>query len=61
MRFTTPVTILIGENGAGKSTLVEAIAALSGYDEAGGGKGYLASHHGYPFSNPDGLAECPLA
>ncbi|WP_156461619.1 AAA family ATPase, partial [Aliiruegeria sabulilitoris] len=30
LRFTTPVTILIGENGTGKSTLVEAIAALSG-------------------------------
>ncbi len=40
LRFTSPVTILIGEDGTGKSTLVEAIAALSGYDEAGGGKGY---------------------
>ncbi|MET0191088.1 MAG: AAA family ATPase [Pseudonocardia sediminis] len=26
LRFTTPVTVLVGENGAGKSTLVEAIA-----------------------------------
>jgi predicted ATPase len=40
--FTAPVTIIIGENGTGKSTLVEAIAALAGYDEAGGGKGYRA-------------------
>lgn len=43
--FTTPVTIFIGENGSGKSTLIEAIAALSGYDEAGGGKGYAAVDH----------------
>lgn len=45
LRFTTPVTILIGENGSGKSTLIEAIAALSGYDEAGGGKGYRPLDH----------------
>ncbi len=45
LRFTTPVTILVGENGTGKSTLVEAIAALSGYDEAGGGKGYRPVDH----------------
>jgi predicted ATPase len=43
--FTTPVTILMGENGVGKSTLIEAIAALAGYDEAGGGKGYRAVDH----------------
>jgi len=43
--FTTPVTIIIGENGTGKSTLIEAIAALSGYDEAGGGKGYRPVDH----------------
>jgi predicted ATPase len=45
LEFTTPVTILVGENGTGKSTLVEAIAALSGYDEAGGGKGYRPVDH----------------
>lgn len=43
--FTAPVTIIIGENGTGKSTLVEAIAALAGYDEAGGGKGYRPVDH----------------
>src|ERR1700761_7324701 len=43
--FTTPVTIIVGENGTGKSTLIEAIAALSGYDEAGGGKGYRPVDH----------------
>lgn len=45
LQFSTPVTILVGENGTGKSTLVEAIAALSGYDEAGGGKGYRPVDH----------------
>ncbi|OCW58743.1 AAA family ATPase [Hoeflea olei] len=45
LRFSTPVTILIGENGTGKSTLVEAIAALCGFDEAGGGKGYRPVDH----------------
>ena len=45
LEFSTPVTILVGENGTGKSTLVEAIAALSGYDEAGGGKGYRPVDH----------------
>lgn len=43
--FTTPVTILSGENGAGKSTIIEALAALAGYDEAGGGKGYRPVDH----------------
>lgn len=45
LNFTTPVTIVVGENGTGKSTLIEAIAALSGYDEVGGGKGYRPVDH----------------
>jgi predicted ATPase len=45
LSFTTPVTIIVGENGTGKSTLVECIAALCGYDEAGGGKGYRPVDH----------------
>ncbi|NBZ89607.1 AAA family ATPase [Stagnihabitans tardus] len=45
LTFQSPVTILTGENGSGKSTLVEALAALSGYDEAGGGKGYRPVDH----------------
>ncbi len=45
LEFKSPVTIIIGENGTGKSTLIEAIAALSGYDESGGGKGYKPVDH----------------
>lgn len=45
MQFTTPVTIIVGENGTGKSTLLEAIAGLAGYDQAGGGKGYMPEDH----------------
>src|ERR1700759_4054424 len=40
-----PITIIAGENGTGKSTLLEGIAALAGYDEAGGGKGYRPVDH----------------
>lgn len=40
-----PVTIIAGENGVGKSTLLEAIAALAGFDEAGGGPGYRPVDH----------------
>lgn len=43
--FDHPVTILVGENGTGKSTLIEAVAAIAGYDEAGGGKGYAPVDH----------------
>ena len=45
LEITTPITIIVGENGTGKSTLIEAIAALAGYDEAGGGKGYQPVDH----------------
>lgn len=45
LEFAQPVTIIVGENGTGKSTLIEAIAALAGYDEAGGGKGYRPVDH----------------
>jgi predicted ATPase len=43
--FDRAVTIIVGENGTGKSTLLEGIAALAGYDEAGGGKGYAPVDH----------------
>ncbi|MDJ0343262.1 AAA family ATPase [Streptomyces sp. H10-C2] len=40
LRFTTPVTFLVGENGSGKSTLVEALAEGFGLDSYGGRAGY---------------------
>jgi predicted ATPase len=43
--FDRAITIIAGENGTGKSTLLEGIAALAGYDEAGGGKGYMPVDH----------------
>jgi len=43
--FEHAITIIVGENGTGKSTLLEGIAALAGYDEAGGGKGYMPVDH----------------
>jgi predicted ATPase len=43
--FDRAITIIVGENGAGKSTMLEGIAALAGYDEAGGGKGYRPVDH----------------
>jgi predicted ATPase len=45
VEFEKPITIIIGENGTGKSTVLEGIAALAGYDEAGGGKGYRPVDH----------------
>ena len=45
LEFDRAVTIIVGENGTGKSTLLEGIAVLSGYDEAGGGKGYRTVDH----------------
>jgi predicted ATPase len=45
LSFEKPITIIVGENGTGKSTLLEGIAALAGYDDAGGGKGYRPVDH----------------
>src|ERR1700681_2862430 len=45
LTFACAATIMVGENGTGKSTLLEGIAALAGYDEAGGGKGYAPVDH----------------
>nr|WP_136626247.1 AAA family ATPase [Bradyrhizobium macuxiense] len=45
LRFDKAITIIVGENGTGKSTLLEGIAALAGYDDAGGGKGYMPVDH----------------
>jgi predicted ATPase len=45
LEFERAITIIVGENGTGKSTLLEGIAALAGYDDAGGGKGYMPVDH----------------
>lgn len=45
LEFDKSITIIAGENGSGKSTLLEGIAALAGYDDAGGGKGYAPVDH----------------
>ena len=45
INFDQAITIIVGENGTGKSTMLEGIAALAGYDEAGGGKGYRPVDH----------------
>jgi predicted ATPase len=45
LSFDHPITIIVGENGTGKSTLLEGIAALAGFDEAGGARGYNAVDH----------------
>jgi predicted ATPase len=45
LTFEKPITIIVGENGTGKSTLLEGVAAMAGYDDAGGGKGYMPVDH----------------
>jgi predicted ATPase len=45
LSFDQRITIIVGENGVGKSTLLEGIAAMAGYDQAGGGKGYMPVDH----------------
>jgi predicted ATPase len=45
LAFERAITIIVGENGTGKSTILEGIAALAGYDDAGGGKGYRPVDH----------------
>jgi predicted ATPase len=45
LEFDHAITIIVGENGTGKSTLLEGIAKLAGYDDAGGGKGYMPVDH----------------
>jgi predicted ATPase len=45
LRFERAITIIVGENGTGKSTLLEGVAALAGFDGAGGGKGYRPIDH----------------
>jgi predicted ATPase len=48
LRFTTPITFLVGENGSGKSTLLEALAWSAGFSGQGGNRSnaYSASDDG---------------
>ena len=46
LRFTHPITIIIGNNGVGKSTLLEGIATEYGFPRAGGA--YTVSTSGPP-------------
>ena len=55
LAFDAPVTIIVGENGTGKSTLLEGIAVLSGFDEAGGGPGYMPVDHSKALEENGGL------
>jgi len=43
LKFSHPVTFLIGENGAGKSTLLEAIAVACGLNPEGGSRNFRFS------------------
>ncbi|OII63047.1 ABC transporter [Streptomyces sp. CC53] len=45
LRFSAPVTFLVGENGSGKSTLVEALAEGFGLDSWGGSHGWRYASH----------------
>jgi predicted ATPase len=45
LSFDRSITTIVGENGTGKSTFLEGIAVLAGYDEAGGGMGYMPVDH----------------
>lgn len=47
IRFEKSITIVVGENGTGKSTLLEGIAALAGFDDAGGAPGYKPVDHSH--------------
>src|SRR4051794_20339210 len=54
LSFDKAITIIVGENGTGKSTLLEGIAVLAGYDEAGGGKGYMTVDHSWALQKMGG-------
>lgn len=45
LKFTSPITFLVGDNGTGKSTLLEAIAIAYGFNPEGGTLNYRFSTH----------------
>src|SRR5947199_249770 len=60
LSFDKAITIIVGENGTGKSTLLEGIAVLAGYDEAGGGKGYMTVDHSWALEKMGGQLSSAL-
>jgi predicted ATPase len=60
LSFDRAITIIVGENGIGKSTLLEGIAVLAGFDEAGGGKGYMPVDHSRAFEAMGGTLSSAL-
>lgn len=60
LSFDHAITIIVGENGTGKSTLLEGIAVLAGYDEAGGGKGYMPVDHSHALEKMGGSLSSAL-
>ncbi|WOH47396.1 AAA family ATPase [Bradyrhizobium sp. sBnM-33] len=60
LSFNKAITIIVGENGTGKSTLLEGIAVLAGYDEAGGGKGYMPVDHSKALEKMGGMLSTAL-
>ena len=60
LSFDRAITIIVGENGTGKSTLLEGIAVLAGYDEAGGGKGYMPVDHSLALEKMGGTLSTAL-
>ena len=60
LSFERAITIIVGENGTGKSTLLEGIAVLAGYDEAGGGKGYMPVDHSKALEKMGGVLSTAL-
>jgi predicted ATPase len=50
LRFTAPVTFLVGENGSGKSTLLEGLAWALGFNAQGGNRdnSYVEGADGHP-------------
>jgi predicted ATPase len=60
LSFDRAITIIVGENGTGKSTLLEGIAVLAGYDEAGGGKGYMPVDHSHAVEKMGGSLSSAL-
>jgi predicted ATPase len=60
LSFDRSITIIVGENGTGKSTLLEGIAVLAGFDEAGGGKGYVTVDHTVAFEVTGGTLSTVL-